>query len=156
MPTALVIDDDSTSTNVIARVLEEKGFSVLATLDAEQAAWACENFKVDVIVADILLRSPYSGTDIARGLRRSCPEVPVLFVSGTPLEGWSHHDFANIEALLPGRIEFLMKPFKAETIVAAVSQLMNSAYSETGIRAALDSAKNFRKFARVLRIDAPI
>src|SRR5437763_1213887 len=99
MPTALVIEDDESSVTVLAHVLQWNGYTVLSTVDPDQAAQYCRQFKVDVIVSDVLLRSRHSGTEMVTMIRRACPEVPVLFVSGTPLEGWSESDFANIEAL---------------------------------------------------------
>ena len=144
MPTALVIEDDVSSVNVLAHVLERRGYRVLTSTEADEAARFCGDVKVDVVVCDLILRAPYSGADVACRLRETCAEVPVLFVSGTPLEGWSAHDFANVEALLPGRVEFLMKPFTAEALGEAVARLLASGWTESGIRTTLDGAKRMR------------
>jgi len=144
MPTALVIEDDVSSVNVLAHVLERRGYRVLTSTEADEAARICGDVKIDVVVCDLILRAAYSGTDVARRLREHCSDVPVLFVSGTPLEGWSSHDFSNVEALLPGRVEFLMKPFTAEALAEAVARLMASGWSESGIRTALEGAKRMR------------
>jgi CheY-like chemotaxis protein len=144
MPTALVIDDDTSNSEAIAHVLGYNGYDVLTTVDPAEAARYCRDFNLDVVLADIILRSHQSGTDIATSLRQACPDIPVLFVSGTPLEGWSRKDFANLEALLPGRVAFLMKPFTAKALVEAVAKLIHREYSETEIRSALDVAKMFR------------
>ena len=144
MSTALVIDDDPSNSEAIAHVLEYNDYNVLTTVDALQAARYCRDSKIDIIVADVLLRSSCSGTEIVSILHKSCAGIPVLFVSGTSLEGWSGSDFANLEALLPGRVEFLMKPFTAKALVEAVSKLLHPAYSEVEIRSKLDMAKKFR------------
>ena len=147
MPTALVIEDDVSSVNVLTHVLERRGYRVLTATEGDDAARFCADFKVDVVVCDLILRAAYSGTDVARRLRQTCSEVPVLFVSGTPLEGWSAHDFANVEALLPGRVEFLMKPFTADALVDAISRLLASGWSDSGIRSTLEGAKRMRQGA---------
>src|SRR5438067_226642 len=124
MPTVLVIEDDATSARFMSLVLEREGFTVLMTEYPAEANLFCRSFKIDVIVADVVLRSPVSGTDIAIAIRQACPHIPVLFVSGTALGGWSDADFANIEALLPYEpINFLMKPFTARALAAAISTI---------------------------------
>jgi len=146
MPTVLIIEDNPVSAVVLSQILQ-RSYNVVSTLDPEEAKGYCRDLKIDVIVADVLLGTPVSGTEIARALRQSCPDIPVLFVSGTPLEGWFASDFANIEALLPGRVDFLMKPFTAEALTVAVSRLLQHDYSDTDIRAAVAEAKSFRKTA---------
>jgi DNA-binding response OmpR family regulator len=147
MPFALVIEDDSISASVVAHVLERKGYTTLSTVDPKEATRLCREFKIDVIIADLLLHSPFSGTDVALTVRRECEQIPVLFVSGTPLEGWSESDLSNIEALLPGRVEFLMKPFTAADLLTAVAKLLHRSYSELDIRSAVQLAKSFRQGA---------
>src|SRR5579871_1578574 len=147
MPTALVIEDDQTSASVLAHVLERNGYRVLSTVDASEAEGFCDAYAVNVVISDIILRSPLSGTDVARRLRQSCPEIPSRSVSATPLEGWSEHDFANVEALLPGRVSFLMKPFTAEGLKRALEKLLASSYSGKEIQERVEVAKRFRKGA---------
>jgi DNA-binding response OmpR family regulator len=148
MPTALVVEDNTASAGVLAHVLEHKGFDVLITIDAAQAAHYCDDFKIDILIADVILRSAASGADIAWNIRQVSPDVPVLFVSGTPLEGWSEPDFARIEALLPGRVNFLGKPFTAAALASTVASLLHHEYSDESIRAAIQTARKFRQVSR--------
>jgi len=145
MPTALVIEDDFASSSALSHVLERQGFTVLTTSEPKEAAKFCDDHEIDIILTDIVLRAPLSGTDVALSLHRSCPDIPILFVSGTPLEGWSEQDFANLESLLPGRIEFLPKPFTSASLAQVISNLLDPAYSDAGIRHAVDSAKDYRE-----------
>ena len=68
------------------------------------------------MVSDIVLHAPFSGTELTVALRGVCPSVPVLLVSGTPVEGWSDNDLSQLGALAAGPVEFLMKPFTAEDV----------------------------------------
>ena len=144
MAKVLVIEDDGISAVTLKNILSAKGFQVFETLEPNDVVRLCREFAVDVVVADIVLRCRDSGTDFARAIRQSCPDIPILFVSGTPLEGWSSHDLANIETLLPGRIAFLEKPFTVDTLINCLSRLLNSRYTDADLRQALREAKTFR------------
>lgn len=144
MATILLVDDDLVSVSAIAHILGHHQYSVVSTDSAEEAFRHCRELHIDLVIADVLLRSPITGTELAIAIRQQCPAVPLLFISGTPLAGWSARDFANVETLLPGRVEFLMKPFTADALVDAVSRLLNDSYSEVPIRSALADAAALR------------
>jgi two-component system, OmpR family, response regulator VicR len=145
MRSALIIEDDSTSSKVLSLILERNGYRVLSAANSDEASGFCGDIKIDLIVADIILRSALSGTDVACQLRQFCPEIPILFVSGTPLEGWSDRDLSNVEQLLPGQVGFLMKPFTAADLVTAINNLMEGGNSRTGISAEVESARKLRQ-----------
>jgi CheY-like chemotaxis protein len=93
MRIGLIIEDDPTSAKAVSLVLERNRFQVSIAATPDEALAFCTEIKLDLIVAEIILRAPLSGTEVACQLRQSCPDIPVLLVSGTPLEGWS--DMAN-------------------------------------------------------------
>jgi DNA-binding response OmpR family regulator len=144
MQSALIIEDDFTSAKVLAMILERNGYYVLIAANSDEASDFCGDIKIDLIVADIILRSPLSGTDVACRLRQSCPEVPILFVSGTPLEGWSDHDLSNIEQLLSSRVGFVMKPFTAGGLITDIKSLLDGGYSGRDITGQVETARKFR------------
>jgi CheY-like chemotaxis protein len=145
MPTVLVIEDDSTSADVVSHVLQREGCTVLTTTEPEEAYRFAKDLKIDVVICDVVLRTAVTGTDVALAIRRSYPEIPILFVSGTAFEGWPDADFANLEALLvTGRTDFMMKPFTAQALVRSISRLLQPSFANTSIRSELDSAREFR------------
>src|SRR5207253_3924071 len=102
-------------------------YRILKSESADEAMKLSQEHKenLSLIVADILLRSDVSGTQVGLRVRESCPDMPILFTSGTPLEGWSDADFANLKTLMLGRVDFLQKPFTVETLVSKVENLLN-------------------------------
>ena len=144
MQTALVVDDDQVSAGAVGHILELRGFRALLTDNPGDAARYCREFKLHLIVADVVLRSALSGIDLARQIRQECPDIPILFVSGTPIEGWSRSDLENAEALLPGRVAFLLKPFTADALSSTISDLLGESFSDAGLRKLMESARVFR------------
>jgi two-component system cell cycle sensor histidine kinase/response regulator CckA len=119
--TVVVVDDEPHVLAVIARVLEEAGYSVVAMPSAGDALGRLRDAAADVALLVTDLRMPdMSGLELATAARRSVPALRVLFLSGFP-EDLPPEDAAN---LLP-------KPFSPEELVAAVEQRL-AAPSATG------------------------
>jgi len=145
MPFAMVIDDDEVSSEIMTHFLEREGYSVWSTLDPDQAVRRCRESGLDLVVSDVVLHAPFSGTELTCALRAVCPSVPVLLVSGTPVEGWSDNDLSHLGALAAGPVEFLMKPFTARAFAKMVAKLRNRTSSDVWIRSALEIARKSRK-----------
>jgi DNA-binding response OmpR family regulator len=79
----------------------------------------------DLLVADVQLPD-LSGTHVAVEVLKHCPKMPVLFISGTPMEGWPERDLRNFDVLAVGTVEFLPKPFQASALAARVEMLLNA------------------------------
>jgi len=107
MPSALVVDDDSSQRRLFQRVLERDGWDVVA---AESGAAAVEAFargSYELLLSDINL-GDMNGIDLARGVRQQCPEIRVVLVSGLP---------ENLErAKSAGFTSCLLKPFVLEEL----------------------------------------
>ena len=110
--TVLVVDDEPHVLAVIARVLGEAGYDVLATHSPSDALERirAESPEVDLLVTD--LRMPeLSGVELAVSAREAVPDLAVLFLSGFP------------EDIPPDDADSLLtKPFAPEELVAAVER----------------------------------
>jgi FixJ family two-component response regulator len=109
-----VVDDDPSARRGILRLLASAGF------EAEGFASACE----------FLARAPYpgssclvldyqmpemSGLELQSALRERGLRLPIVFVTG-------HGDVpASVRAMKDGAVDFLLKPFTAEELLAAVA-----------------------------------
>ena len=116
-PLVLVVDDDSRIRSYIKTVMQNAGFHVL---EADDGLAALELFyvwrdRIDLVITDI--RMPrMKGTDLAISLRRDCPAIPLIFVSGEPIP-------ANME--IPGsEFLFLEKPFAAAALLDAARRFL--------------------------------
>ena len=96
--TILVVDDEDAIRGLITLILRQEGYAVLEAADCEGA----ENIhrrhrgRIDLLLTDVSLPGP-TGPELAAVLRRSEPDLQVLFMSGLP----------EAEEYMP----FLRKPF---------------------------------------------
>src|SRR5689334_8809006 len=84
----LLIEDDPRLLRALSRVLQFDGFEVLIASDARSAQQLAQEHgaEIRVIVTDILLPDA-SATELAAELAKSCGQVPILFMSGSPTQG---------------------------------------------------------------------
>jgi len=146
LKTIFVLDDDQDSLNVLHWVLE-RHYTVVKTDNADHAIDVCQNPKdqISLIVADILLRSPVSGTQVCLEARSCYPGIPILLTSGTPPEGWREVDFENFKVLMSGRVDFLQKPFTASTLESKIEKLLNGGWSTAEVQALYEDAEAYRR-----------
>ena len=72
---------------VIDDVLKRNGHTAVNTDKPWEAARLFSDGGIDVIVADVFIHSLTSSVQIVLALRQMSSEIPVLLISGTPLEG---------------------------------------------------------------------
>jgi CheY-like chemotaxis protein len=78
----LLIDDDPTGRAVRKLVLEAHGHSVLAVGEAQAALLTLANNPIRLIIVDYFLEGT-TGTALARQMRATKPDVPILLLSGS-------------------------------------------------------------------------
>jgi DNA-binding response OmpR family regulator len=115
--TLLVVDDEESVRQYIARVLEDEGYRVLLAEDASAALALLRRYmpRIHLVVTDVLLPR-MTGPELAMRVALQPNPPPVLFVSGG-------HNLGE----LPGPI--LWKPFLPMELIAAVSSLMHKTTS---------------------------
>jgi two-component system cell cycle sensor histidine kinase/response regulator CckA len=118
----LVVDDNEASRFVISVVLERAGHETLEADNAEDAFRICRAQQVDLLISDAILRQA-QGTDVARRLREAFPSLPVLFISGYPLQQLVARGLLEADEVGPRRAGFLQKPFLPEALLTAVKTL---------------------------------
>ena len=115
-----VVDDDRSVRRGLARLLEAAGYRAEGFESAadflEQLPW---RHRTGPACALIDVRMPeISGFDLFQQLRRRCPDLPVVFITG-------HGDREMGErAIGSGAIGFLVKPVDESRLVAAVEQAL--------------------------------
>jgi CheY-like chemotaxis protein len=105
--TILVVDDEDATRGLVTLILRQEGYAVLEAADCEGAEniHRCHLGKIDLLLTDVSLPGP-NGPELAAALRRSEPDLNVLFMSGSP----------EAEALTP----FLQKPFGVAELLRRV------------------------------------
>lgn len=111
----LIIDDDMTFCEVLARALQRRGFDVQTAHTAEQAIHAAEKYQPQYAVVDLRIGED-SGLKVVQALHSEYHELKMIVLTG----------FASIatavEAIKLGAIQYLTKPADADEIVAALRQ----------------------------------
>jgi CheY-like chemotaxis protein len=131
----LILEDDAANLQGIAEVLRSEHYSVLTAsngLQAIEITKACG--PMSLFVTDMDLPNS-SGTEIALLLLILDPNLPVLFISGTPMVWWTRRDVSNFKRFPTISVDFIEKPF-------SVSQLLMKVRSLIGQRAQIRIAKN--------------
>jgi CheY-like chemotaxis protein len=110
----LVVDDESTVRNLIAKVLNSAGYRTLQAEDGLVAYQLIQQFhdSFSLIISDVQMPR-MKGTELAERLKAEYPELEVLFISG------------YAEPVLPG-CRFLPKPFTAKALCAAVKDILEA------------------------------
>ena len=113
----LLAEDETRVRMLTQRVLEAKGYRVLAAADGQAALELASDpaLRLDLLVTDVVMPG-MSGPDLARRLRETRPGLPVVYMSGYTDQGLVHEAAATGGA-------FLSKPFETEQL----EQLVQSA-----------------------------
>jgi two-component system nitrogen regulation response regulator GlnG len=116
----LVVEDESFVRALIVDALDDAGFEVDHTGDADSAVRFLETDGYDILVTDILMPGKLSGLDLAARSRETHPNIPVIVMSAR-------------SDMLPGLREAgvkatpLPKPFDVDDLVRTVRRLVESA-----------------------------
>ena len=123
----VVLEDEDTSMGVFRWTLQIAGYECAEARTRDEAVEHCRNHggNVKVLVADLILPT-CRGTDVALAASRLHPALRVLFVSGTPVEGWTESDLRKMAQLPPGTFAFIGKPFHPRVLLSKLEQLLNS------------------------------
>jgi len=115
----LIVDDSSTTTEVVQRNLSAQGFRVFTASNAAEAMEVLESAAIDLVVTDLKMPGP-SGLDLVRHVRQNCADTEIMMMTGyASVEG-------AVEAVKGGAEEYLPKPFTDDELLSAVERALNA------------------------------
>ncbi|MDG4854602.1 MULTISPECIES: response regulator [unclassified Mesorhizobium] len=117
--TILLVEDEPLILLEIETALEEAGFTVLSSRNAEEAlnAFDAKPEKFKALITDIRLGPGKSGWDLARLVREASPTMPVIYVSADSAIHWPAEG-------VPNSI-MIAKPFFMPQVITALATLLN-------------------------------
>jgi CheY-like chemotaxis protein len=118
-PKILVADDNQELLTLLTNLFERAGYEVLAAGRGKQALELGRAQRPAAAVLDVLLPD-MMGYQVAEGLRREIPNLPVIFVTGV-FKGGRHSSEARAKY---GAVEYFEKPFEAQKLLGAVQKLV--------------------------------
>ena len=117
--TVLFVEDDADVRRIGVQILAEQSYRVRAAANGVEAlqALASHSGPVHLLVTDVIMPG-MSGTELASKLRADWPGLPVLYISGYT------EDSTIAQSALSPRTTFLRKPYKRETLLDMVRDLL--------------------------------
>jgi DNA-binding response OmpR family regulator len=121
--TILIVDDEEFLVEYVRIVLLRSGFTVLTARTGEEA-WQLilhgQN-EIRLVLTDIVMPGSFDGFELADRVHRRQPDLPVLFMTGAPLE-----DYSSADSLVSKRL-LLRKPFDPGQLLAIVREHLEAA-----------------------------
>ena len=139
----LLVDDDSSFRERLARAMESRGLNVRTASETENALEIAADFQPDAAVVD--LRMPGStGMECLRRLKGLLPDMRVLMLTG-------YGSIASaMEAIRTGAWDYLTKPADAEQILAALVRDPSQREESASVEAATLDRVEWEHIQRVL------
>ncbi len=116
--TVLVVEDDESIRNLLARVLGQAGYEVLTAPDAHEALALGSETRFDLLLTDVVMPG-MNGGDLVFRLRARQPTLRALLMSGYATD--------SLAGRIPEAVEFLAKPFTPEELLARVREALERA-----------------------------
>ena len=119
--TILLVENSSDILSILQGLLEEKGFSVLAAMNAETATGIADRHPgaIDLLVTDIVL-TDMNGIELSETLEAARPGMKTLFMSG-----YAQETFCQSKNLYK-ETNFIQKPFNINSFLGMVSKMLAS------------------------------
>jgi two-component system cell cycle sensor histidine kinase/response regulator CckA len=117
--TVLVVEDADGLRELIRRLLQRHGYTVLVAANADEALRLFEQHaSIDLLLTDVVMPGA-SGPELTRHLLERRPALKVLYMSGYTEEAIVQHGVLN-----PG-IAFLHKPFTSDTLGRKIREVLD-------------------------------
>jgi DNA-binding NtrC family response regulator len=121
--TILIVDDEEFLLQYVRLVLVRAGYAVLTAENGEEA-WdlmADNRQEIRLLLTDIVMPGSFDGFELAERVRKRHPDLPVLFMTGAPLQ-------ANVSKDgLTGQRKLLRKPFLPDQLLTIVRESLKAA-----------------------------
>jgi two-component system cell cycle sensor histidine kinase/response regulator CckA len=113
--TILVVEDAEGVRKMVCSMLTQSGYNCLEASDGIEAVRLLENSDhVHLVLTDMVMPN-MGGSDLARHLSRTHPQLPIVFMSG-------YNEDPVVRAVEPSI--FLAKPFTASALAETVKQAL--------------------------------
>ncbi len=118
----LVVDDESSITELLSTALKFVGFEVHAVGSGSEALTSAAAFMPNLIVLDIMLPD-FDGFEVCQRLRANGDTVPVIFLTARD----EHDD--KLRGFTYGGDDYVVKPFSLEELLARIRAVLRRAGS---------------------------
>lgn len=123
MPRILIIDDEPLVRSVLRSILERNGHTVMDAPDGRAGLALWRHTPSDLVITDIFMPET-DGIEVILQLTCIWPQAKIIAMTGGDKKG----DFTSLvapAALQLGAQHILVKPFTKQTLLAAISAVLN-------------------------------
>lgn len=134
--TVFLVDDDASVRKALSRLLKSAGYQVQSFASAREFldSQFVEVVEGACLVLDVSMPG-LNGFDLQKELEAASAVLPIIFITG-------HGDIPmSVKAMKSGAVDFLAKPVKDKTLLAAVEQALARAEREAAERTELASVQ---------------
>ncbi len=135
-PIILVVDDSPDSLGMINASLDDAGYTVLISLNGQQALMITGQITPDVILMDAVM-PVMDGFECCQLIRQSLPHTPIIFMTGLT------ETDSLVKAFESGGNDYVTKPIQPIELLARIKSHTSNARLIRGAQSALDSVKQF-------------
>ena len=131
-----VVDDDASVRDALSVMLTLEGFQVFGFADGDSLLAAVRQHQPDCVILDVHMPGR-SGLDILKELHQRQNAVPLFIISGQgdiPMA---------VDAIKNGALDFIEKPFHAETLVTRIREAIAAARQKAQVNTGLRLAPHF-------------
>jgi len=137
----LIVEDDKSLAEALVDTLEVAGYEAGHALHGGEALQQLQQASFHLVVSDVHMQG-MDGHALLREIKDAYPEVPVLLMTA----------YASVEravqAMRDGAVDYLMKPFEADVLVAAVARYAGSEHDDSAPVAEDPASEELLRLAR--------
>jgi two-component system nitrogen regulation response regulator NtrX len=117
----LIVDDEADIRTLLAGTLEDEGYETREAHDADSALEAIRGRVPNLLILDIwLMGSRLDGLELLEQVKRDCPGVQVLMISG-------HGNIETaVSSIKMGAYDFIEKPFRTDRLLLMVDRAIEA------------------------------
>ena len=120
----LVVDDDTTVSDVVRRYLEQAGCEVQLAADGADGLAAIAAARPDLVVLDLMMPG-IDGLEVCRRIRRQLPDLPVVMLTALGEEA------DRVLGLKVGADDYVTKPFSPRELVLRIRSVLRRTAAHT-------------------------
>lgn len=119
----LIIDDEASLRQTLARILQRAGYEVTTAVDAKEGLALILEHTFDLVYSDIRMPD-MSGLELLKVIHAKFPELPVVLFTAQP-------DLNSaVEAVRSGATDYLMKPLKPQAVIDRTNAILEKNQKE--------------------------